>query len=225
IGIWCSPLARRSAKLGSLRQSRGGSNHLWIWRWHNGFVSALREYLHDDAARAILERRKSFESDIELALQGLQALARISTDRDLQEAVRLVRRHYAIGVFRPQYCAATIDTLKRVKMLRRENVYPLARDDDTARERLFVARLADLHWQIFRKSKPDVIACLMALEGFSTMLEERTVERLCAKFQQQGRQLYGLAKQISDGIDLDADLQPSVGSEDSILRPTTAVQT
>ncbi|MFP3747501.1 hypothetical protein SB816_31045, partial [Achromobacter sp. SIMBA_011] len=57
-----------------------------------------------------------------------------------------------------------------------DSMYPIARLDDTVRERLFVFRIARANQLCFGKSKTSLVAALMGLEGFENQLDERTLE-------------------------------------------------
>ncbi|CAM2169457.1 conserved hypothetical protein [Paraburkholderia sacchari] len=171
------------------------SETVWIHR----FVSALIEYHFTDSTRQIVENRRKFRSRVAAAIAGMRALRELGSDQ------AIVNRFHALQAYSgPAIPLIDSTSRKRLGILLRmqtthiDSMYPIARLDDTARERLFVLRIARANQLCFGKSKSALIADLMGFEGFDHQLDERTIERHCATAVQVRRQLFGELQETSD---------------------------
>ncbi|MGF6792411.1 hypothetical protein [Paraburkholderia sp. 35.1] len=164
-------------------------DHFAAWDWLIGLTEALHEYLYLDAAKIAATNRKCITERLAAAIKGIEALAQLADDpfaSALYESVTRGTGHHA----RLSEMAGTLSGLKEMTLIDPENLYPIARLDDTVKERLFVWRIAQLNRRRWRVPKTALIADLMAIEGFATQPDERTVERQCAAFDDQLTRYY-----------------------------------
>lgn len=72
-------------------------------------------------------------------------------------------------------------------------IYPIARLDSTARERLFVTNMAHANRRATGKHRPSEIATLLELEGFERQMDDRSIERQCAAVRKRWGKLIGIS--------------------------------
>jgi hypothetical protein len=160
--------------------------------WLGGVISALYEYYYTDTATQIILNRRQLSQKIEQSIAGIEALRTLQRDR-----AALNRFHLLQGTDGPQIDIFDDQAERRLKILQTlkdtdlDSMYMLSRHDNTARERLFVFRVGRLNFSRWGNYRASYISSLMSLEGFRTQLDERNIERQCAKFQETERQLLG----------------------------------
>ncbi|MFP3703388.1 hypothetical protein SB783_05245 [Paraburkholderia sp. SIMBA_009] len=182
---------RRSILFGTHRRSEIA----WILR----FFDALIEYYFTDSARRIVENRRRFRSKVAAAIAGMKALRELTSDQAIINRFNVLQ-----GKSGPPIPLVDATYSRRLRILVRmqtthiDSMYPIARLDDTVRERLFVFRIARANQLCFGKSKTSLVADLMGLEGFENQLDERTIERHCATAIQIKRQLFNELDETTD---------------------------
>jgi hypothetical protein len=68
---------------------------------------------------------------------------------------------------------------------------PIRRNSKHKAELLFIVRMYQAHRRHLRTPKPEVIAELMTIEGFRHQLDERTIERQCARLEASSTNIPG----------------------------------
>ncbi|MDR8090340.1 hypothetical protein KPB05_23050 [Burkholderia gladioli] len=158
--------------------------------WLLGLVSAVHEYHYLDTTEVIIRNRRQLKDRTAVAIAGLHALRELQEDRAAVNRFNLLQkaRGCELSMFDTD-SECLLQLLHNLAQSDQDSMYLLSRLDGTARERLFVfrvGRLNDRHWGKYRAS---LIASLMTIEGFSTQLDERTIERQCSAIQGKERQL------------------------------------
>jgi hypothetical protein len=154
-------------------------------------IEAIREYHFTDRAREIVENRRQFHSRIAAAIAGLKALEGLISDQAIVNRFGTLQFHSKSEIpILDVHHKNRIETLAQMQSTHVDSMYPIARLDDTAKERLFVFRMARANERCFGKAKSALIANLMELEGFKSRLDERTIERQCAALDRKKRQLF-----------------------------------
>jgi len=159
-------------------------------KWLNGVALALYDYLYTDKAAELVKERKLIRAMHAEAIKGLDALdafmvTYFSKGYDGSDGFWGVSGR---GGRQDQIRKAAFEALKEAPL---ENFYPSRRLDSTARERLLVASLCDLHCKLFRVPKPEAIAEVMTAPFIHNPLDLRTIERLCQSRREAGRALNG----------------------------------
>ncbi|MFM0724819.1 hypothetical protein PQQ53_14140 [Paraburkholderia strydomiana] len=180
--------------ISDLKNPHGGMMH-----WYEGFVFALNEYLHSDTAQRMVSDRRTIESKLKTAIAGIEAIMALVDDSLAMEVLKSFRPSHRPAFWRKEILDAQLNGLRLLAAVDATAVYPIVRGDETIGERLFVYRMSRLNWRHFRSFKAEAIANLMMLEGFRVSLDTRTIEKLCKKFSDSRRQLFGQIEQLSAG--------------------------
>lgn len=147
--------------------------HVWVV----DCIRAVSEYLEGTAASAMVRAARDFEK------------ARLEAHRAVQRFLDVQRQIDAYNV----YGVRTGPSRSLSSWLSHKGEWdisalPLRRNDELARERLFVFRLWEMNTAFARSPKVEAIAELMGLEGFRHQYDVRTIERLCAGFRAERRE-------------------------------------
>jgi hypothetical protein len=159
--------------------------------WLHQVILALKEYHYVESAAAMTGARKTLTDNIRTALEGVRAIKRIMGDENAMTAIRKLPRRRQLMEWSDYLMDRNLRGLEALAELDPSVIYPISRNDETAAERLFVYRIADVHQWHFRSDKVDTIADLMTMEGFRGRLGVRTIEKLCQKFRESNRTLTG----------------------------------
>lgn len=153
--------------------------------WRSRFFHALHELLYSDGAHNLLL----------LAKNGPKAFASLS------KAIDDALPHWE--TYGRERDGPIADGLLRIKhhmeRFRLDNL-PVQRNTQHKAAHLYVYRLWQNNVRVYGVPKPEAIAELMTLDGVEHQFDERTIERLCARFKAAGfaatRAKYAVAKNI-----------------------------
>lgn len=137
--------------------------------WQSSAFHALYEYFYQDHATQMYA----------LARNGPPALLSIATSID-EVLLPLLN---ALPEHRNSVFANRLERMLRY--LEDDEIFnslPIKRNTLHKAEQLFVYRLWRANMQYTGKPKPEAIAELMTLDGFDRQFDERTIERMCARF-------------------------------------------
>ncbi len=181
-----------------VRQAIGGPAKFYI-EFVCGISAALAEYYFDpNAAKEIATRKKRVDAVIAESLSALRTLKLTLGDEFLGEAISALNyKGRPRTDFQLHQIDRQIELFSNLARAPAELAYPIARIDGTSRERLLVFRLYNLNRVQFRANKSEAIALLLQLEGIEAPMDGRTVERLCAKFREDSRQLFNQTRALS----------------------------
>lgn len=159
--------------------------------WLGGVISALNEYYYTDTARQIIQDRRQLLEKIRLSITGLEALQSLQQDRAAVNRFHSFQPDFEteIDIF-DAICERRLKLLGELGKTDLDTMYVLSRHDSTAKERLFVFRVGRLNYARWGNYKASYICSLMTLDGFKSQLDERNVERQCAKFQENERRFF-----------------------------------
>lgn len=167
--------------------------------WYQGFVFALNEYLYSDTAQRMAENRRTIESRVKTAIAGIEAISTLIQDSLAMEVLKGLPSSQRPKFWQKEILSEQLNGLQLLAAVDATSIYPIARSDETMRERLFVYRMSRLNWRHFRSFKAEAIANLMMLEGFRTSLDTRNIEKLCKKFSESRRRLFGQIDKLKAG--------------------------
>ncbi|GAB2885980.1 hypothetical protein GCM10027093_21310 [Paraburkholderia jirisanensis] len=175
-----------------------GGNSTWQW----GLVKSLYEYHYTDHASDIVNNMRQLSSRIDKAIAGLEALRQVSKDGFAH--VQFLSMQNAQERKEGQQVQLVDDDIDRrlqllasMKTVDPDQFYPLKRIDDTAKERLFVFRMAGFNHMAWGGSRAPAIACLMEIEGFRNQIDERNIERQCAATSKKERHLFDVYESLT----------------------------
>ncbi|CAE6697981.1 hypothetical protein R75465_00338 [Paraburkholderia aspalathi] len=175
-----------------------GVHRISIVGWVLRLVGALAEYHFADAPAKIISNRRQYLSKIRNAIVGMEAVLELEKDR------AIVNRFHTLRPYEDEELnLIDEDFHKRIKVLRSmeatdiDTMYPIARLDETAKERLFVFRMARANHLVWRKFRPADISILMEMEGFRVQLDDRTIQRQCADLDKHWRLLLDEIKETT----------------------------
>lgn len=137
--------------------------------WESNLFHALYEYFYQDHAAQMYA----------LARHGPTAVQAITTSLDKVLLPLLI----ALPEYRKSGFVKRLQlTLKILQEDETFKTLPIKRDTKHKAEQLFVYRMWQANMRWYGKPKPDAIAELMTMDGFERQFDERTIERMCAKF-------------------------------------------
>lgn len=175
-----------------------GVHPLSFVKWLLRLVGALREYHYRDAPAKIVENRRQYSAKIDRAIAGLEAVLELTQDRAIVNRFQALQPYSQDEIpLVDENVQKRIEILKSLQNTEIDTMYPIARLDETAKERLFVLRLGRSNHIVWRKYRPADISLLMEMEGFRAQLDDRTIERLCSGFDKKTRRLYDEISGIS----------------------------
>ncbi|QKM52177.1 hypothetical protein [Burkholderia glumae] len=154
--------------------------------WWSCLISALHEYHYSEMADNVVKYRKNFSKTLEQAAVGLKALERLAEDPAVMDVLEMLPQHLSLRNIKNQ--SEVIQLLSSLN--NPASIYPIVRDDATARERFFVYRMHRANSRLFRSSKAEGIASLLLIEGFKVALDVRGINKLCRQFKEDRRQLW-----------------------------------
>jgi hypothetical protein len=173
--------------------------HNGSMNWREGLLHALDEYYHTDTAKRMASARKNIGSLIETAIAGINAMKSIADDELAMEVLRGMPEAHRPRFWVPRVFDTQLRGLELLAAVDATTIYPIARSDYTVAERLFVYRMSRLNWRHFRSFRSEGIANLMLLEGFQSTLDTRTIEKMCKKFSDSRRHLFGQIDKFTAG--------------------------
>lgn len=144
--------------------------------WSSHLFHALYEYHHTDTAQRIYEVFKDAEKVFS------------NYEKGLNEVVRLVDKAGHETRYGDVDIAGRFSTHRVHEAIKK---LPIQRDSQHKSEQLFVYRMWRLNLRKFNKPKPELIAELLTMDGFAHQFDIRTIERMCARFQE--------AKKVTQG--------------------------
>ena len=189
-----------------VRQALGGKAKFYV-DFIVGIVPALIEYYFSpEAAKEIATKKKRIDTAIAEAAAAVSQLKAMLSDEFLGEAINSLPGNLKFSTSAQlrqiDRQIALFSALEEVPV---DLAYPIARVDGTSRERLLVFRLYKFNRKQFMASKSEAICCLLQLEGINAPMDRRTVERLCAQFLDDSRQLYRKLRSITVTTENDSD--------------------
>lgn len=148
-------------------------------KWRIAVLQAFSEYQFTDRAREIAKSYKAIPIFLQDAVDSVRRISLGLEAHSFRNVVDL-QSLLQINLERLQ------EKLDDVP-LNLQDLYPIKRNDKTAKERLFVHAMYRAHMRLLQKPRPDVISLLLELEGIASPLEVRQVEKLCAAYRQVPR--------------------------------------
>jgi hypothetical protein len=185
-------------------------------RWAREIIAGLMEYHFEDAPARLVDNRRQYIKKINEAIAGYKAIFALTRD------IAIVNRFEAIQLM--EGADATVEIYghsdyRRLRLLRKllqtdlDSMYPIGRLDETAKERLFVMRVARANLKAIGRYKSKDIVRLMQMEGFRYQLDERTIERQCAGLVEKERRFFELAgARVAGGRFVESDHFPPLKS-------------
>ncbi len=160
--------------------------------WLLTVVLSLRQYHYLDSASKIVEERRQFFSKIKDAIDGMEALSALAQTYGAKmqfSAMQMEREVIPLLDDRFQDRSKLLRSMMDTDL---DSIFPIARLDSTAKERLFVFNMAHANRRATGKSRPSEIAALLEIEGFENQIDDRSIERQCATANKRWRQLIGI---------------------------------
>ena len=163
-------------------------------------VTPLIEYYFQPAAAiGIANRRRNLEQTKSDSLRALKQLKSTLDDEFLLRAFQALpvveSRSKKLFIRQIDLLIKDMSELAEVPA---ELAYPITRADSTCRERLLAYRLWKANRRQFKNNKTEVVFALLQLEGVEPIDNLRAVERWCAQFLDESRQLYAAKDKSSD---------------------------
>ncbi|MHB9838492.1 hypothetical protein Q8F57_027060 [Paraburkholderia terrae] len=173
--------------------------------WREGLLHSLDEYYHSDTATRMASSRKNIEALLKVAIVGIRAMKSIADDEIAMEVMRGMPEAHRPRFWSSEILNSQLKSLEMLSAVDATDIYPIARSDETMRERLFVYRMSRMNWRHFRSFRAEGIANLMLLEGFQSTLDTRTIEKMCKRFSESRRHLLGQIDSLTAGVSLRTD--------------------
>lgn len=160
-------------------------------RWLLTVVLSLRQYHYLNTASKLVDERRQFFSQLNDAIAGMDALVLLANNfgATLRFSTIQAQADVQLPLLDDQFN-------ERLRLLRSmaetdlDSIFPIARLDGTAKERLFVINMAHANRRATGKLRPSEIVTLLELEGFDSQMDDRSIERQCASVMKRWRQLF-----------------------------------
>jgi|GEM_PF-3801967 len=162
-------------------------------RWLLTVVLSLRQYHYLDTASKIVEERRQFFSKIKEGISGMEAMSALSRDNGVKLGFSAMQKSRNVIPLLDERFDDRLMLLRSLLVTDLDSIYPIARLDGTARERLFVTNMAHANRRATGKHRPSEIGALLEIEGFKNQMDDRSIERQCAAVHKRWRQLIGLS--------------------------------
>ncbi len=159
-------------------------------KWLRGVFIALRNYHYTNRWINLVTEHKSRIAQLNAALDALEALRSLSSNLIEPTSLGMGPKSYARMRF-------TIENQIRADVT---SIYPVERNDKTARERVLAYDLYLNNEREFDEPKRSIIHCLMNLDGIENKIERRTLDSMLSKWR-EARDRYNKDMKESYGDD------------------------
>lgn len=140
--------------------------------WLKVINTACHQYFHGSRSTSLVTHGKEVS----------QALVRASAAVKAIQALKTYEEFLNIGGWHWHSFDEMGEKIAAASACDVTDFYPVQRADSTVKERVFVFDLARGFHRLYSSSKPKAVFHLMALEGATNQLDQRTIERLTKRW-------------------------------------------
>lgn len=143
-------------------------------QWIYGVFTSLRNYYYTNRWADLVAENKSKITKLKSALDALESLRSLTTDLIAPTSLGMGPKSYARMRF-------TIENKIKADVA---SIYPVERNDKTARERVLAYDLYLNNEREFNEPKTSIIHCLMNLDGIENKIGQRALDGLISKWRE-----------------------------------------